>query len=92
MYVNETDLDIFWGDQNAHGNAKDDDVAVFLCYNVEKQIVFIDLNLFPRSYASAHVRLPDSWVLDHIHAWFAMRSADNKLITNSEYLGYYRLE
>ena len=92
MYVNETDLDILWGDQNGHGNAKDDDVSVFLCYNLERQEVFFDLNGFIRSYGTTHVRLPDSWAGDHIHAWFAMRSADNKLITNSEYLGYYRLE
>ena len=92
MYVNETDLDILWGDQNGHGNAKDDDVSITLFYNVEKQEVFFDLNGFIRSVGTSHVRLPDDWVGDHIHAWFAMRSADNKLITNSEYLGYYRLE
>lgn len=92
MYVTMTDIDILWGDQNGHGNAKDDDVSVFLCYNMERQEVFFDFNGFIRSAGTSHVFLPEDWDGDHIHAWFAMRSADWKLITNSEYLGYYRLE
>ena len=64
MYVNETDLDILWGDQNG----------------------------FIRSYGTTHVRLPDSWAGDHIHAWFAMRSTDGKLISNSHYCGEFYLD
>ncbi len=76
-------------DNSGEGDAKPDDISMLLFYNVSKLEFICYLQGSSRSTASQQYDIPEHWAGDVVHAYITMKSADGKLVSDSQYLGDY---
>lgn len=76
-------------DNSGEGDARPDDISMLLFYNVTKLEFICYLQGSTRSTASQQYDIPEHWAGDVVHAYITMKSADGKLVSDSQYLGDY---
>lgn len=78
---------ITWTDNSGGSNALATDKAMILIYNpVKKSSVYITSGA-DRNIGTQELPVPDSFIGDEVHVYFSFISADNRLVSNSMYLG-----
>lgn len=80
-------LKVSWTDNSGSGQAKIGDKACIAAYNSAKDALVYSLAAGEREQNLGSLTLPTAWSGDNVDVFFAMRSADGTLVSNSVYLG-----
>lgn len=85
---NPADVSFSWSDNSGMGSAAEDDEALLLLYNVDKERALYVAGDGPlRSEESFSMTTPTSYEGDTVEAFIAFVSADGTEASDSEYLG-----
>ena len=84
-----SDIEITWTDNSGIGNAKDNDKAMFLIYNKDKNVSITDSEAADRSTRQASYSLPASWNGDTVYVYFAMQRVKEGTTSASMFLGQF---
>ncbi|REL23931.1 hypothetical protein DYD21_20675 [Rhodohalobacter sp. SW132] len=76
-----------WINESGVGNASDNDAAMALLYNVDKDAVIYKLHGASRADENLAVTLPESWSGDSVAGYLTFRSETNRGVSNSQFLG-----
>ena len=72
-----------WKDNSGMGNAEQDDTAMLLAYNKDKETAIYDTEAALRRDGHAGLVLPDNWEGDELAAYLSFCSADGNSVANS---------
>lgn len=72
-----------WTDNSGMGNAENEDIALLLVYNTNKETAVYDTQAALRSDGQAELRLPTDWQGDELVAYLGFCSADGNYASNS---------
>ena len=76
-----------WSNDAAAGNASNDDAAMVLLFNSEKQAVSYKLHGASRVDETVTLAVPASWSGDTISGYLAFRSETGRDVSSSQFLG-----
>lgn len=84
-----SDINVTWTDNSGIGNARDNDKAMFLVFNKDKNQSIDDTEAADRSTRQASYNLPASWNGDTVYVYFAMYRKAAKVASKSVFLGQF---
>jgi len=76
-----------WTNESGVGTASDDDAAMILLYNTDKNAVIYKLHGASREDETLEVSLPATWSGDAIAGYLTFRSETGKDVSSGQYLG-----
>ncbi|MGC3976931.1 MAG: DUF6266 family protein [Paludibacteraceae bacterium] len=82
---NENILQLSWN-TNSISNGSPDDKVNFIFLNSLNKFVIERYECASRSVGKIETEIPANWSISDIHAWIYFSSADNKLISRSQYI------
>lgn len=80
---NKNKMNFNWHNNSGMGNAADEDIAMVLVFNVNKEAAVYDTEAALRSDRHAELALPDDWQDDALIAYLSFCSADESCVANS---------
>lgn len=88
--IDNGEIAIGW-DPKPLANGSSDDYAIVLLYNKTKDEVIVDVNGETRSRGYTGVDFHDHWLGDELEVYIGFVSDDGKLISDSMYMGCFKL-